>query len=152
MPKLALHEEPITSAWREDGVHWHAYSLPPRQTRPHQRDERLATLPADAILCLPSQVALWIERQYAVHAPYSQPLRWLSTLEREELQIRCDYRQRTNAIVATRGDSLYIDIKRYGRFPARSAPLVRQLWVEAVREEDCPVANHDGPPTPREEV
>lgn len=147
MLRPALHEEPITSGWQEDHVHWHAYSLPPEQTRPYDRDKRLTSLPADAILLQPAEVALWIERQHARHAPFSHPQKWLSKPEREETQLRCDYRRRTNMIIASRGGSIYIDVKHGGRFPRRRAyRLVRQLWVEAVREQDCPVANHGGPP------
>lgn len=142
MPKLALHEEPVRDLWRHNQVHWHAFSLPHCQSRPDQRDQRLAELPIDAVLLNPVDVTLWVERQYQAYAPTSQPESWLVPALREDAQERLDYRRRTNMIVASRGDSLYVDIKHCCQVLHRRAPTVRQLWVEAVREQECPAALH----------
>lgn len=156
MPKPPLHDEPVVQTWRNQRVHWHAYDLPAGHSRPSQRAERLAGLPVAAVLRAPEEVVDWIEGRHAEHVPHSLPEAWAGRAPfcvvqaTEENRV---YRELTNEIIASKGDSLYIELKSYPTalgetvaevlrcgLPTRT-PL-RELWIEAVGEPDCRVKGH----------
>ena len=115
-------------AWRALGVHWHAYS---GTDCPRDRADRLATVP-ETVLHTPDEVADWIaartREQIDRRSVRLLPLGregWgsLGDVTSTERDMDGDH------LVASRGDSLYVDIPRQsGRW---------HLWAEAVTTDEC---------------
>lgn len=155
MPKPPLHAEPVVNTWRTERVHWHAYDLPAGHSRPGQRAERLAGLPVAAVLRAPQEVVAWVEGRHARHVPHSLPESWANApfYVIEATAESRNYRTLTNLILASKGYSLYIELKDYPGPPADIQPVawrcglptttpLRELWIEAVREPDCREEGH----------
>lgn len=122
----------ITDEWRWQRVHWHAYIIPRADTddpRWRFRTARLDTAP-EATLTSPTAVADWIERLTREHI---QPRRtwavadrsWVTFGDIEDLARS----RRAHLILASRGDSIYVDIP--------TSSLTLDLFVEAVTDAEC---------------
>jgi hypothetical protein len=134
-----LHERPVSDAWMDKQVHWHGYSMLPGGSITEIRNRSVADRPMDAVLLAPVQVAHWIELQYAVHYPASQPRTRLHPKARFELAVRQRYRHETNEAIAASGQSLYVQICD---LDAPGRPITREVWLEAVGEEVCQAQAH----------
>lgn len=113
--------------WRDLGVHWHAYVTTDADS---DRQARLDQ-PPDRVLTSPDEVADWVAGLVRTHV-HQRPVRlpadkaWarLGDVEHVERDQDGDH------LVASRGDSLYVDIPRQdGRL---------YLHAEAVTPNECP--------------
>ncbi|MBA0126724.1 hypothetical protein H0B56_14320 [Haloechinothrix sp. YIM 98757] len=122
----------ISDAWYWAGVHWHGYVIARADGACpllRCRFARLARVP-DAVLVDPVAVADWIEHHTRTYlhprqtwAPAEQ--RWVRCGDTEDLARS----RRMHLAIASRGDSLYLDIP--------TATGVLFLFVEAVTDAHC---------------
>jgi hypothetical protein len=136
MNYIGRHSSVPSTAWREAGVHWHAYADYRRvgpdgkiQAVATDRLRRLETDPA-AVLHTPDEVAWWIEertvewgKQRTVRATADGV--WVAIGDAEDLAHLCT----ENVLIAARADSIYTDVY------SESANI--ELFVEVVGSDEC---------------
>lgn len=137
MTQQQLENSPIEDRWRWLRMHWHAYSYSAGVQGVPDRAVRLVTEP-HAVLTDPADVARWIEDEYARHAPDTQPDSGSPPFVEAENREGAEYRLHTNAVVASRGGSIYVEVKNLlpGKMERGTRPC-RDLFVEAVTACGC---------------
>jgi hypothetical protein len=135
-----LDQAPVVTDWQWLEVCWYAYSEVPGFTGSGDRETRVQRTPT-AILDDPHAVAAWIEAQYAAYAPHTQASNGQVELDVERAEI-ANYRRHTNAVLAARGQSVYVQVTNVGAGELRrDTPVVRSLYVEAVTGTEHPAVS-----------
>ncbi|OZM71596.1 hypothetical protein CFN78_18900 [Amycolatopsis antarctica] len=136
-----IGRQTITDEWRSQRVHWHAYVIPRTDSADRRWRLRVVRLDSepDAVLSSPVAVADWIERLTREHIEPRQTWAaaeqsWVEFGDADDLARS----RRLHLVVASHGDSLYVDI------PTSSVPL--DLFVEAVTHAECDQHNPEGDP------
>lgn len=120
----------LSSAWCEDGKHWHAYcQTGDDRASAVERWRRLQREP-DALLCSPDEVAEWIEARI-IELGATREVRAVADGEWVEIGDADDlaHLYSEHIVVACRGHTIYTDVYH----PDKHI----ELYVEAVNRDVC---------------